>query len=319
MASLLDSKNGKASIAYVGQTPWHKSGQLLTPGQPIETWRVESGMDFDVLESDVYYMANKTDAIQFPARKALYRSDNNAPLSIVSKDYKLVQPSQVLNFFDELCKLGGFDLEVAGVLDGGRRVWGLAKVSDGAPVIGQDVVKPYVLMATSFDGTMATLARFTSVRVVCNNTLTMSLREGGHQVKVPHNMQFSADKMRDELGIVTEVYQRWMEKVKEMAATPLVEAEAENFALKMMAHMRPSITEEKDLRALAGYSNILDLYHGKGLIGSDIDGGFTRWRMMNVITQNVDHERGSEKTRLSSAWFGIGETLKNKAFELLTA
>ncbi len=178
MAHELDYTTGRAGMAYVGATPWHGLGQKLTAGQSIDVWRVEAGLDYSVKRAPVTYEVGEDLSMEMPGRDVLYRSDTGGALSVVSKDYRVVQPGEVLEFFEELANIGGFDLETAGSLSDGKRIWALAKVNDGAPVIGHDVVRPYVLLATSYDGTMATTAKMTAIRVVCNNTLTMSAGVG---------------------------------------------------------------------------------------------------------------------------------------------
>ena len=66
----------------------------------------------------------------------------------------------------------GYQLETAGVLMEGRKFWALARTSHSTALKGNDVVDSYILLATSCDGTLATTATPTTVRVVCNNTLS---------------------------------------------------------------------------------------------------------------------------------------------------
>ena len=179
MAHMIDTTTGRAAIAYTGQTPWHGLGQALTPGADVDTWTREAGLAYDVLESPVQYSTPASTGPQtWPARKVLHRSDTGAPLAVVSDSYHVVQPSEVMDFFRKLVDLGGFQLETAGALSDGRRVWALASVGDAAPVVDRDLVRPYLLLGTSYDGTMATVAKFTAIRVVCNNTITAAV--GGY-------------------------------------------------------------------------------------------------------------------------------------------
>jgi len=167
MAHMIDTTTGTAAIAYSGLAPWHKLGQQLTAGATIQEWTQQAGLAYDVLESPVLFNTPATSAPQaWPDRKVLHRSDTGAPLAVVSQGYNVVQPSEVMGFFSKLVDLGGFTMETAGALSYGRRVWALAKVSEGADIVEGDTVRPYVLLGTSYDGTMATIAKFTSVRVV---------------------------------------------------------------------------------------------------------------------------------------------------------
>jgi len=57
------------------------------------------------------------------ARKLLVRSDTREPLSVVSDSYNVVQPGEVLRFFEDVGKGSGFTMETAGSLRGGNRIW----------------------------------------------------------------------------------------------------------------------------------------------------------------------------------------------------
>ena len=133
--------DGYTEMAFVGETPWHGLGQVSTPDSPMEQETGQAGQGYTVLESLVEY---KTPAVTghqvWPDRKVLHRSDTGAALAVVSKDYKTVQPAEVMGFFQKLLDLGGFQMETAGALSQGRRVWALARVGDGAEVVDGDVI-----------------------------------------------------------------------------------------------------------------------------------------------------------------------------------
>lgn len=131
-------------------------------------------MDWTIEEAEVRFVTsgnrNLGSIHAFPEQKVLYRSDTKAPLSVVSARYQVVQPAQILEFYSDLTEVGGFELETAGVLKAGPKLWALAKTGQSATLKGRDTVNGYLLLATACDGSLATTAQFTSVRVVCNNT-----------------------------------------------------------------------------------------------------------------------------------------------------
>ena len=130
MAHMIDTTTGTAAMAYTGKTPWHGLGQALSADADITTWTHEAGLAYDVLESPVLFRtAAASEPEAFKGRKVLHRSDTGAPLAVVSDGYHVVQPAEVMGFFDNLVKLGGFQLETAGALSYGRRVWALARIS----------------------------------------------------------------------------------------------------------------------------------------------------------------------------------------------
>lgn len=344
MAHDIDFSNNQANIAYVGHdefsTPWHSLGQNLQPGQSIEVWAKAAGLAHEVKRAIVQYEsvevgpdANgdpvaETKLHLYGEREVLYRSDTLAPLGVVGNKYKVVQPAQVLDFFAKLAEHNHFQLETAGALSGGKRIWALAKVSDGATVLGQDVVKPYVLLATSYDGTLATTARFTTVRVVCSNTLGYASEEAGEVIKVPHSAEFDADAARLDLGIAFNGFDKFLIDARRLAKREVNEA----FAIEFLKQLLPdtvSVKTEKDGRRTVTpvpaeetktFQTILDLFKGDAIGHGLPEARGSAWSLLNAVTQHVDHISGrAADSRLSSAWFGQGNALKSRARDQLLA
>src|SRR5690349_4086657 len=122
----IDETTGRPAIAYVGEKPWHGLGEALPEGQPIELWLDKARLAWELKRLPVQYLADgihRTMADKF----VLARSDTHEALSIVSGDYQIVQPKEVLEFYRDLMDDYGYTLETAGALDHGRKVWALAK------------------------------------------------------------------------------------------------------------------------------------------------------------------------------------------------
>lgn len=126
--------------------------------QQSEQWITESGLDWKIQESLVSFEIKHPEFgtlnRMYPDRKALFRSDNLKPLSIVSERYQIVQPSEVLEFFRDLTETHGFELSAAGSLYGGTRFWATAKtgmesviedsndrIGGYLPLIGKNLLK----------------------------------------------------------------------------------------------------------------------------------------------------------------------------------
>ena len=219
------------SMAYTGSTPWHGLGQHLSPQQPIATWLTEAGMDWTIEQSDVLFNVDSS-ALHirpYADSKVLFRSDSLAPLSVVSNRYKVVQPHEVLHFYKDLVSAGGFELETAGVLKGGKKLWALAKTGQEAKLKGNDRIKAYLLLATSCDGTLCTTAQFTSVRVVCNNTLQMATQQSTGAVKVPHSTKFDPKQVKEALGLGFSSWESFMRDLKQLSQRAVSPDEAENY------------------------------------------------------------------------------------------
>lgn len=312
MAHLIDMTNGRANMAYVGERPWHGLGQELTAAADLDQWRVEAGLNWSAMRAEVLYR-DPAGCEHASGDEVLYRSDNCAPLGIVSPSYKIVQPREVMEFFRDLTERQGFTMETAGCLDGGRKAWALARTGQDFRLMGQDQVKAYVLLATSFDGTLATRAQFTSVRVVCNNTLRVSLGERAGAISIPHSTEFHADRVKVDLGLLESAFEDFHVHACALAQRKVSKPEAVKFLLDILADGEP--IEELSTRKANIVQNVFNLYNGSGMGAGFTSSQGTAWGLVNAITQYVDHEQGHNvNNRFRSAQFGLGADLKVHAW-----
>jgi phage/plasmid-like protein (TIGR03299 family) len=316
-------EDGYTEMAFVGDMPWHGLGQELNKDADMATWKKAAGMDWDIMASPVKFEVGdcnrEIEDIEFPSQNVLYRSDNNMPLSIVSDKYKPVQPSEVLDFFDSLVKEAGFRLHTAGTLRGGKRLWALAETGRFGEVCKGDGVGGFLLLSTSCDKTLATTARFTTVRVVCNNTLTMAHSDAKTLVSVPHSTVFDHEKVKNQLGVASEAFGSFMEMAKVLQTKQINTAKAHKFLENLIAPLNQVKKEEYDITKNRTYQKILALFDSEGK-GNELV-GHTKWGMLNAVTEYYDHHFPSRDTdsRLDKAWYGIGDRTKQRAVELLMA
>ncbi|NNG75042.1 DUF932 domain-containing protein [Acinetobacter sp. ANC 4277] len=331
------------NMAYVGQTPWHGLGNPLSPNQPIEVWAQQAGMDWRIESSDVSYMA-KNDRGQniimpYEEQRVLYRSDTHAPLSVVSQRYQEVQPIEILEFYRDLTEQSGFELETAGVLKGGKKFWALARTGQSTALKGKDVSNGYILLATACDGTLATTAQFTNIRVVCNNTLAIALRgqsSSAGVVKVPHSTKFDADKVKQQLGISVRAWDEYMYEMKQLSQRKVTQGEAAAFFDAVFNNTSMSVADQEE-NIIQFYRNVanpnpakeksepngramskaMNMFNGQGRGAELSSAKDTAYGLLCSITEFADHERRAMSTdhRLDSAWFGAGAALKQRGLE----
>lgn len=300
------------TMAYANETPWHGLGNQLSAKSPISVWSRQAGMEWQILESPVYFMPDKgVDHVSFDEQKVLYRSDTGAALSVVSQRFQVVQPRDVLEFYRDLTKAHGFTLETAGVLKGGRKVWALAKTNMSANIKGSDTINGYLLLATGCDGTLATTAQFTSIRVVCNNTLAIALKNGTAAVKVPHSTTFDPKAVKGQLGLSSASWDDFIYQMKKLSERKIKSTEAEAFVSALLTDPAAKFTNERAMK------KVLELYSGHGRGAELASSKGTAFGLLNAVTEFVDHERRARSTdyRLDSAWFGTGANLKNEALD----
>lgn len=330
-------------MAYVGDTPWHGLGNQLTQNQPIEIWAQQAGMDWRIKSSDVSYMAKnergQSIIMPYEEQRVLYRSDTHAPLSVVSQRYQEVQPMEILEFYRDLTEQSGFELETAGVLKGGKKFWALARTGQSTALKGKDVSNGYILLATACDGTLATTAQFTNIRVVCNNTLAIALRgqsSSAGVVKVPHSTKFDADKVKQQLGISVRAWDEHMYEMKQLTQRKVTQGEAaayfdavfnntsmsaadqeENIIQFYRNIATPTPVKEKPEPNGRAMAKVMDMFNGQGRGAELSSAKDTAYGLLCSITEFADHERRAMSTdhRLDSAWFGAGAALKQRGLE----
>jgi phage/plasmid-like protein (TIGR03299 family) len=306
------------TIAYRDtETPWHGLGNPLTANQPLEVWAEQAGMDWDILESPVRYLAGNSEylgeLLPYPDSKVLYRSDTKAPLSVVGSRYKVVQPNEILEFYRDLTEVSGFELETAGILKGGKKFWALARTGQTTALKG-DVTNGYVLLATACDGTLATTAQFCSIRVVCNNTLQIALGNSAGAVKVPHNTTFDAPAVKQQLGLSVSAWDEFMYGMKSLSERKVNSRGANAYFKHVFSEQKPSGLIHTNTSAM---KKTLSLFEGHGKGSSLSSSKNTAFGLLNAVTEYVDHERRAKTNghRLESAWFGQGAVVKKKALE----
>src|SRR5690606_10917234 len=133
-----------------------------------------------------------------------------------------------------------------------------------AVVAGQqanDVTNAYVLLATACDGTLATTAQFTAVRVVCNNTLAVAIDDSRGAGKVPHNTTFDAEAVKRQLGISVSNWDTFMYSMKVLSERTVKHSEAKAFIRNLFTEPRQDVNTKPNAAAMA---KVLDLYNGRG-------------------------------------------------------
>lgn len=323
MSHELTMKGKQAEMAYRGEVPWHGLGQALKKGASIEEWTKAAGMAWKVLRSKVRFAAGPAETpaqmssniLEWPEKHVLFRNDDHYPLGIVSDNYKVVQPKEVLEFFRDLCKNNEFEMETAGTLFGGRQYWALAKIGEKANIVKGDELRGYLLLTTSADGTKATTAKFVATRVVCYNTLSMAMGEAGkRQVKVSHRTEFHANDVKLDLGIGHAIFKDFIGVCKELTEYRPSEGEVTRYLATLLNENH--VDKGEGIGKSRAYVKILGLYQGDGL-GSQLPGvKGTAWGLVNAVTEYIDHHRSSREadTRLNNLWFGIGDKIKSAAF-----
>jgi len=311
MAHKINRKDGKDSIVYAGATPWHRLGQKVNEAFDAKTALREGGLDFTVEKTPI---AVADSQMIIPGKFAMRRNDTKDVLGIVSTIYQPLQNRDAFAFFDGAFGKNKARYEVAGVLGKGEQVWLLAKLPGDFKIIGEDVCGKWLLLTNGHDGSETVRAKFTPIRVVCQNTLSLALRDGKHEVRVQHLGDVKgkleiAGKLLTQAGVffdeVQSVFQGFTKK-------SLKAADVRNFAVRVVA----GDTAKYDDLAPITLKSVTEIerYHDTGR-GHELRGvRGTLWGAYNAVTEWIDHSR--TKGDIGYMACGRGREIKQRAFSV---
>jgi phage/plasmid-like protein (TIGR03299 family) len=325
MAHALSMQKGKVEMMYVGPVPWHELGkQLNRPATANEAIKA-AGLDWEVFKAPIFLKRRRRYG-QLADKFAVLRADHEvqrtpAALGIVGKQYKLLQNREAFAWFDGIVGQGAAIYHTAGALGNGERIWILAKLPGAIHIVGDDIADKYLLLSNSHDGQSGVQVKFTPIRVVCQNTLTMALNTGKTLV-VKHTQSLHEQLVlaKENLGIIDTCYSRIGERFREMAAVQVNQERLRMFHELVFPeptgkNKEKSIKRAREARAAAavlfedGFGNAMPQVKG------------TLWAAYNGVAQYVDYRlrNGSPDQRLDSIWFGDGYLTKARAFKVAVA
>ena len=311
MAHEIEIIDNVAQMVYTGDTPWHGLGTKvpndLTPEQMLDA----AGLNWTVRKVEALAYDEQTDQVFNIDRSALIRSSDNSVLDVVSNDWNPVQNIEAFEFFNEFVAAGDMEMHTAGSLKGGQIVWGLAKVKESFELFNGDQIDSYLLFSNFHKYGFSTDVRFTPIRVVCNNTLTLSLNSKVERmVKFSHRKIFDPLCVKDMLGIATDKLQKYKEMASFLGSKKAKNEDIVTYFKRIFPVT--SVDSEKDMSKNASLAHTL-IYSQPG--ASFAEGSW--WQPFNTVTYMTDHRLGrTPDTRLTSAWYGANKNLKIKALEL---
>jgi len=312
MGHNINISNGKASMMYVGEVPWHKLGTKLdkpaTAAEAIEA----AGLDFTVDKTPL-----RTTYFEGPIEGhfATVRTDTFQALGVVGSRYEPVQNRDAFTLFDALVGEGEAIYHTAGALGKGERIWLLAKLPDYIRINGNDIVEKFLLLTNSHDGSGAVRVKLTPIRVVCENTLATALAGAEQEVRVRHtaNAKVKLKEAHEVLGLSNWLYAELNRIFSQMSQRRVTGKEMKDFVRAIFpeparVHHRSHVPQI--------HEKVLELAETGS--GAEMTKG-TLWGAYNAITEFVDHYRlakAEDTARLKSMWFGSGARIKKQAFSV---
>ncbi|HEX8356885.1 MAG TPA: DUF932 domain-containing protein, partial [Segetibacter sp.] len=325
---------GKDSFFSVKQKAWHGLGQIVEDYPTSKEAIIFAGLDYEVIKADLFTTSFNPDGQAVDNTKKItshfstIRKDTGDVLGVVGGKYEVVQNKTAFTFFDSLVTSdSGIKYETAGALGKGERVFITAKMPDVIKVGRKDVIEEYIFLTTSHDSSGSIMAAFTPVRIVCNNTLNMALRDHSNAVFIKHTAN-AETKLKEAARIISisnsmsdqleTMFNKWskiriddreLKKLIQLAMAPTPEV------FKAVAEENTAFEFTKNFENVCG--DVFEYAMSSPTQQMETTAG-TLFGAYNAVTgyyQNVKAYKSSDQ-KLESIVFGTALDRTKKAFEI---
>jgi phage/plasmid-like protein (TIGR03299 family) len=304
------------TMAYYGNTPWHGLGKKIEERATSEEMIKDAGLDWVVekrpARGATVYPNGKSNRYEIVRVRRPEVDEEEVLFGVVSERYEPLQNHEAFDFFDPIIAGNKACFETAGALGDGERIWALAKMPGVMEIVPGDECRKYLLLSNSHDGGGAVNIKFTSIRVVCQNTLMLALKNGQKAYVVRHTKRMS-DRLQEVAGILTaatEVYERTAELFKRLAAIRLNSKLRDQYLEAVFPRTPKQKQENATPQKWAHIENMLET--SEDLQIPKVKG--TMWALYNAVTGFEDYKQVNkdERTdqRLNRAWFGSSADIK---------
>jgi len=327
MAHLInfDEKKGTHSFASHAEVAWHGLGQVVQQAMTAEEAITLANLDYEVAKTTIHaQIPSEVGNIYspYPDKFSTYRTDNNVPLGIVGGRYEIVQNKDAFSFFDAIIDQGEAIFETAGVLGQGERIFVTAKLPEDMLVGGEPCSK-YIILTNSHDGTSSIIAGFSTVRIVCNNTLQAALSGLTNRVMISHRI--GAKEKLQEAYKVMSIASKYMTDVNDifnqMAKTSISDENLKKYIVNVMKpeykYMLNKAEEEQISTRFANQASaIYDFALSHPTQITDAARG-TIWGAYNSISGyfNYIQKYKNDEQKFSSQMFGAANNKITKGFK----
>lgn len=305
------------SMAYYGETPWHGLGVPLSAPPDSATMIKAAGLDWKVEMPPAPGTRLAPDGRPLKCqilRKARDNRERDIMLGLVSRQYVPLQNQEAFRFFDAIVGEGAAIYETAGALGDGERVWVLANVPGEIRVSRNDMVRKYLLLSNSHTGDSAVCVKFTPIRVVCQNTLILALKDGEKAFRVRHSksMHWRLAEVAEFLRVVHEVFQAAEESFRMLIRVKMTPQRLDDYLESVLPR---SADEKRTQTRPRRWQAITVLFDTPDARVPEVR--HTLWAAYNAVIRFEDYRetRGTAERRLDRVWFGAGADLKLQALQ----
>ena len=323
MAALVES------MFSVKETPWHQQGEVLKDYPTTEVAYEKSGLNWTVEKVPLMY--NYKDEMHTSDEFALVRDKDGLPLGYCKEGYEIFQNKDGFEWCRPLVETDLWKYETAGSLRNGIVGWILLKQGE-IELVHKDILKQYLLLTWAHDGSKTVQPMSTSIRVVCNNTLTAALNEATNRNRVKHTskMIMKLEEIRKLYETTKEQFEHQKEIFSRMLDFKMSEGQINEYIDKVMENAfhitNLNDMEESKKKTISQNvrATLIDgAFNGTGT--AELGIGNTMYGVFNGLEEAVEHSLGGKrvKDRGMNILFGTGrnivDTAYNTALDLMVA
>ena len=301
-----------------GESAWHGQGVVTDGTLPArEAFEIADAL-FSVEKRELSYPTSYIPAgpngpaqvfDQAPAGVfGVVRTDTQALLGVVTKQYELVQNEALLRMAEFIREEVEMDCVI--VLNHGAKVCFTATLRGAATdIVPGDTVKRRIVGYLGHDGKTGCGCKFTNVRVVCQNTLTAALGDSGAHSSITHkngaNQQF--DSLIQSIDVARQDFVTECDLMREFSRMHMGTIDFREFVDEVYNIEEDQVFRKRDKLEQAFQSGYGNEY-----------APFSVWSGINAITQVETSTRGTTAAKGNAQFargtFGAGATISKKAF-----
>lgn len=318
------------TMMYVGEMPWHKQGIEVKKAPSIKDAVEHAGLNWKVVKRPTFFLNVLTGLTGYQEKRndfvesghwVTVREDTGVPLGNVSKRYEILQNKDAFEPFEPMLDMG-FTLETAGAVQGGKKIWVLAKAPNEYTV-GDDRINRYVFMFTSHDGSTGNCFRDTMIRIVCYNTLDYALSKKGtfgYQLKHTESIKQKISDLKKNIAESEGNFRKaidGMNRFQDMKMNEFLVNEYFETVIPFLKNRDKESIPELGIfvknKAKPVYDRLMELYqNGRG------NKGETLWDAYNAVTEYYTHDK-QYKDWVQATQFGKPYDYKITAYKTAVA
>jgi len=170
-----------------------------------------SDLNYEVVESPIYYMGNEGFMVSDDRYKGLVRDDNNELLSVKRNSYNPLFIKDFKAITDKVQKASGFDFETYQEFDGGRIILSYLRNNQGLQSVAGFPMNNYMVIGSSFNGKTSTFIGSNSTMIRCMNAFSRISRTNRirHTASADIKIEELINSIEDYFTITQNMYQEF--------------------------------------------------------------------------------------------------------------